>query len=112
MHTVTSFHSADVEPDRLNAITADYFALERARIYRRLFVTRFGLLALGVALAGAGLHWLPVFATWFTVGLFLVIPAGSCVVELRCSRRLARRLAGIPHSHRACDAPSPVIRKS
>ena len=112
MHTVTSFHAADVQSDQLNAITADYLALERARIFRRLFVTRFCLLAVGVALIGAGFHWLPVFATWFSVGLCLTVPAGSCVVELTCNRRLARRLAGIPRGATHVLAPAPDRRKS
>ena len=47
MHAVTSFHSSAVTPIRSMAVMSEYLALERARIYRRLFVTRFGLLAAG-----------------------------------------------------------------
>ncbi len=45
MHAVTSFHASAVEPGQVSAIMAEYLALERARVYRRLFVTRFALLA-------------------------------------------------------------------
>ena len=36
MPTITSFHSSAVEPEELSGIMADYLALERARIFRRL----------------------------------------------------------------------------
>ena len=58
MHTVTSFHASAVEPEHLRAIMVEYAALERARIYRRLFVARFGLLAFFLAVVGFGFHWL------------------------------------------------------
>ena len=96
MQTITSFHSSDIHPDHLNAIMADYSALERTRIYRRLFVTRFGLLALVFGVVGAGLGVLTRFATWFSVGLCLAPPLAVCIAELRYSRRLARRLAEVP----------------
>jgi hypothetical protein len=98
-HAVTSFHSADIPPDQLNAIMADYLAVERARIFRRLFVTRFSMLALGIVLVGAGLDLLPAFATWFSAGLSLAPPIWAWVVEVRCDRRLARRLERIPGDH-------------
>jgi len=93
---VTSFHSSAVQPDEINAIMGDYLALERARVYRRLFVTRFGLLALVVAILGAGLHWLSPFASWSSAGVCLVVPAWAWVAELQCDRRLARRLEDGP----------------
>jgi hypothetical protein len=96
MQTVTSFHSSAVEPHHISAIMAEYLALERARIYRRLFVTRFGLLALFVALIGLGFHWLPRFASWLSVGLCSVAPIWAWLVELRCDWRLARRLREVP----------------
>ena len=73
----------------------EYLALERARVYRRLFVTRFGLLAPWVAILGPGLHWLSPFAAWFSAGMCLVIPAWAWVAELRCDWRLARRLKSV-----------------
>jgi Flp pilus assembly protein TadB len=96
MHTVTSFHSSDVAPDRISAIMVEYLALERARVYRRLFVTRFGLLAFIVALIGFGLHWLPAAGSSAGVMLCSVPPTWAWVAELRCDRRLARSLKQIP----------------
>jgi hypothetical protein len=94
MHTVTSFHASAVQPDQLNGIMADYLALERARIFRRLLVKRFGLLAL--ILAGVSLVWLSAFAFWFSVGLSIAVPVWAWTVELGCERRLARRLDEVP----------------
>jgi hypothetical protein len=92
MHTVTSFHAGHLEQAELNAVMVDYFALERARIYRRLFVTRFALLAAILAIAGFGLRWLPPLASWFSIGLCGVAPAWAWMAELRHDWRLARRL--------------------
>jgi Flp pilus assembly protein TadB len=97
MHTLTSFHASAVQPEQLSGIMADYLALERARIFRRLLVLRFGLLALGAAIVGGVLHWLPPSGTWVTVGVFVVPPAWAWIVELRRDRRLARRLEEVPH---------------
>ena len=96
MQTVTSFHSSAVEPRHVSDIMADYLALERARIYRRLFVTRCGLLALFMAVIGLGLHWLPGVASWSSVGLCSVAPIWAWIIELRYGRRLARRLKDVP----------------
>ena len=90
--TVMSFHSSAATPDEIREITAEYLALERARIYRRLFVTRFGLLAIIVAVIGRGLHWLSPFASWISVALCAVVPLWVWVAELRCDWRLTRRL--------------------
>jgi Flp pilus assembly protein TadB len=96
MHVVTSLPSASVEPVELNAVMSDYLALELARTYRRLFVTRFGLLGLVLGIAGLAFHWLPAFAAWFCVAVCAVVPAWAWAVELRCDRRLARRLNELP----------------
>ena len=96
MHAVTSFHAASVDSERINAIMADHLALERARIYRRLFVTRCGLLALLLGALNLGFRWLSPFASWFTVGLCAVAPAWAWLAELRCDWRLARRLRDLP----------------
>ena len=95
MRIVTSFHASAVEPEHINAIAAEYLALEQARIYRRLFVTRFGLLALVLVIVGFGLHWLP--AAGWSVGVMLcsVPPTWAWMAEVRCDRRLARALEGI-----------------
>src|SRR5262245_47737010 len=96
MRTVTSFHASAVPPDQLNAIMADYLALERARVFRSLLVARCGLIALAIAAAGFGLGWLPPFGAAFGVAAFLAVPASAWFVELRRERRLAHRLNGVP----------------
>ena len=57
MQHITSFRASEVPPDTLSGILTDYVALDRARMFRRLLVTRFGILvlvAIGVALAAPG----------------------------------------------------------
>ena len=105
MHSVTSFHASAVEPRQFSAIVAEYLALERARIYRRLFVTRFGVLALVMAIIGFGFHWLPAVASWCSVALCAIAPTWAWVAELRCDRRLARSLAEIPADARHTIVP-------
>ncbi len=94
MHTVTSFHSSAVQPEQLSGIMSEYLALERARIFRRLLVKRFGVLA--VIIAGVSFSLLSVAASWFSVGLCVVAPLWSWIVERRCERRLVHRLDGVP----------------
>jgi Flp pilus assembly protein TadB len=112
MHTVTSFPASTVDPEQLCGILADYLALEKARAFRRLLATRFGALALIAALAGAGLHWLSPFASWFTVGVLLVPPAWAWIVELRRDYRLSRRLDELPEAATHLVLPSVDLRKS
>ena len=73
---------------------AAYLVLEHARIFRRLLVKRVGVLA--VIVGGVSVLWLSVFAFWFSLGLCAAAPAWAWTVELRCERRLARRLDGVP----------------
>ena len=96
MHTVTSFHASAVPPDQLSAIMADYLALERVRVFRRLLVIRCGLAALAIAAAGFGFSWLPRFAWMFGAGLFLALPGAAWLVERRRARQLAHRLGNTP----------------
>jgi hypothetical protein len=112
MHTVTSFHAAAVRPEDVSGIMADYLALEEARIFRRLLVVRFGILAFIAVIAGAVLHWLSPFASWFSVGVFLVPPACAWIIELRRDRRLARRLYELPEGAARVVLPSVDPRKS
>src|SRR5688572_2697136 len=98
MPTITSFHGSAVLPEELSGIVADFLALERARIFRRLLVKRFGLLALGVVVVGGVLRVLPPLATWFSLSAFVTPPAWAWIVESRCDRRLARRLEQVPGS--------------
>ncbi len=95
MQTVTSFPTSAVSREELGAILEDYLSLERARVFRRLLVTRFGLLALVVAIVAAVTHELSPFARWVPIGLFLAPPTWAWITELRLTRRLARRLDGV-----------------
>ena len=112
MHTVTSFHASAVEPEHINAITAEYLALERARTYRHLFVTRFGLLAFVVAVVGFGFHWLSVFASWSSVGLCGIAPTWAWLAEFRSNRRLMRSLEEIPSAQIAVPPHKKVVKSS
>jgi len=118
MPHVSMLPASSVSQEELRVILTAYLALDRARIFRRLFVIRFGLLA-GVsvilALIVPGLsrvaHWLPPV-------LFLTPPAWAWIVELRLERRLARYLDGVDEmaTHElAVNRPSPhkkVIKSS
>jgi hypothetical protein len=96
MFSVTSIHGADVDPQHLSAVMSDYMALEQARIYRRLFSTRFGVLAIVFAIVGLGLHWMPATAAWGSVGICLAVAAYAWVAELRCDWKLSKTLEAIP----------------
>ena len=114
MPVVTAVDAASVGRATLNALMADYLALERARVYRRLVVRRFSLLAFVFAVIGFGFRWLPQFASWFSVGLCTAVSVWAGIVELRCDRRLTRRLDGLPDSaalRRATDRKK-VIKSS
>jgi Flp pilus assembly protein TadB len=112
MHTVTSFPASAVRPEQLSGIMADYLALERARAFRRLLVTRFGIMALMAAVIGAGLHRLLPFASWCSVGALLVPPVWAWMVELRRDLRLARRLEELPAAATHVVPPNSDSRKS
>jgi|SRR6187431_3728392 hypothetical protein len=112
MHTVTSFRASDVESDQVRAIMSEYLALERARTYRRLFVTRFGLLAFVVLVVGFGFHWLSAFASWSSVGLCGVAPTWAWLAELRSNRRLARSLDEIPSGQIVVPGRKKVVKSS
>ena len=85
-----SFRASSVSPDQLNSILAEYVAAERARIFRRLLLVRFGVLAF--VLGVLAVLWLPPFAFWFTLALCVAAPIWAWVAEVKCERRLARRL--------------------
>jgi hypothetical protein len=87
MPTATSFHAADAQPEQVRAIIADHLALEHIRIFRRLLVQRCGAIALAIAVAGVGLGWLPPFASWFSISIFLGAPVCAWVIELQRQRR-------------------------
>jgi hypothetical protein len=95
MPHITSFRASEVPPDTLRNILTDYVALDRARMFRRLLVTRFGILvlvAIGVAFAAPGLSMV---ARTIPIGLFLAPPAWAWIVELRLEHRLSDALEGV-----------------
>jgi hypothetical protein len=94
MRTVTSFHADSLKPEELSAILADHLALERLRIFRRLFVTRFGILT--AIVTTAGWLWLSTAATYIAAGLCLAPPMCVLLLEMTRERRLAQRLERIP----------------
>ena len=96
MHTVSSFRASSVAPVQIRTVIADYLAFERAQTHRRLFVARFGFLAVLVGILGLGLHFLPPLAAWLSIGVCVVPPSWAWIAELRCDWRLARRLNELP----------------
>ena len=99
MRRVSSFHVSAVDSQQLGAVMRESLALERARVYRHLFVERFGPLALAVGVGAIGFHWLSPLAGWLAVGLCLMAPLWAWVAELRCGRRLSRHLARLEEKH-------------
>ncbi len=96
MHTVTRIPPSVTPRAELGAIMADYFALERLRIVRRLLVVRLGGLALATVLIGRGFDWLSPAACAAGAGMFLVPLAWVWLIELRTDWQLARRLESVP----------------
>ena len=89
---VTSLPATSVSKDELKVILADYLALDRARVFRRLFVVRFGLLTTVSVLVAFIAPGLPAIARWLPPVLCLAPPTWAVVLELRLARRLARHL--------------------
>ena len=96
MHTVTSFDGSALSLEEMSTLMADYLAVERARIWRRLLTTRFASLGALVVSTGMFFRWLPPAAYWITGGLCAMAPMWAWIVELRRDWRLTRRLEGIP----------------
>jgi len=92
METIT-FHAASTPGEDLAPILADYLALEEARAFRRLFVTRFGLLALAVFVSARIIPGFSAYAHWVPVTLCLAPPLWAWIAEIRIELRLATRLA-------------------
>jgi hypothetical protein len=106
MLTVTSFESSHLDADQLNAVMAAYLKVEEARVYRQLFLTRFGILAVMFAIAGFGLQLMPLTASWISVAACVALPLCAWIAELRCDRVLGKRLHELPEeSHREQSAP-------
>ena len=106
MNVITQFHSSAIPAAELNRIAAEFLALERTRIFRRLLVRRFGLLALATLVASVAFHWTPLVATVCSVIVFAAPPLCVWGLEIRQDHALTRRLGSIPgvaHVH-AADA--------
>jgi hypothetical protein len=89
---VTSLQTSSVSKEELRIILAEYLALDRARVFRRLFIVRFGLLTTISVLVALIAPGLPFVARWLPPVLCLTPPTWAVVVELRLARRLARHL--------------------
>jgi hypothetical protein len=95
MEHVTTLPASSASKEELRVILAAYLALDRARVFRRLFVIRFGLLAGISALVAFIVPGLSAAARWLPPMLFLAPPTWAWVVELRLARHLARHLDGV-----------------
>src|SRR5688572_14113173 len=114
MQHFTSVHASSTSPAELNVILADYLALDRARIFRRLFVVRFGLLAAAAILVDVVLPNLPAIARWFPPALCLAFPAAAWICEWRLARRLSQQLDTVNGRSDALSRTqlAPFVRKS
>jgi hypothetical protein len=92
---VTSLPASSVSKEELRVILAEYLALDRARVFRRLFVVRFGLLTTVSVLVALIAPGLPAIARWLPPVLCLTPPTWAALVELRLARRLTRHLEGV-----------------
>jgi hypothetical protein len=94
MHTVTSFHAANVPPEQLAAILAEHWALERLRDVRREFLPQLGVLALSaVSLGAVGIF--SAIACGGTLVVLLVATAWLCLLELHRERQFVRHLEDV-----------------
>ena len=92
MQTIVSFRASVIPQEELGHVLADYLALDRARILRRLMVPRFGVLALSAWLLETLLHGFSMVARSLTVGLCLLPPVWAWLVELTRERRVSGHL--------------------
>ena len=93
MYAITSIRTTGLPPEQVKAVIGDYLALERARTYRRMCLTRFGALAAVFGVAGFGVHWLPPVVSWCSVAMCGAVPAVAWIAELRWGSRLNSRLS-------------------
>jgi hypothetical protein len=94
--SVTSLPASAVSREELNSILSDYLAFDRARVFRQLLVTRLGLLAGAIALAGLLFDRLSHRGWWIALCLCVAPAAWARIVERRLQHRFARRLEGVP----------------
>jgi hypothetical protein len=97
MQTLTSFASSAVPRDQLNRILTDYVALDRARMFRRLLVARFGVLAVLAFFADVVFHGpSSMLLRSLAVVACLIPPFWAWLTERRLAQRLSERLSGVP----------------
>jgi hypothetical protein len=92
MLQIISIPASSVPPAELKVILSDHLALDRARVFRRLFVLRFGLLAAVATIVSVLFPTMPAFARWFPPTMCLAPPIAVWIREWRLARRLAQRL--------------------
>jgi hypothetical protein len=115
MHVVTSFRSNSLSPAQAGVLIAEYLALEEARSYRRLCVTRVTWLALAFGAIALLFPSLPSSASLSGIGLCLAVPAWAWLVELRRDFGLTRKLQELPPDSAqvtVCEKAEKVIKKS
>ena len=105
MQHITSFRASDVPPETSSGILADYIALDQARVFRRLLVTRFGVLTLVASVVALLVPGLSVFARTIPAGLFATPAVWAWIVERRLEHRLSQTLDSV-------DSAKKVIRSS
>jgi len=94
MQTVTCFNADALPPEEVSAIVADYLALERLRVFRRLLVTRFGILtAIVVAVSWV---WLSTVDTYIAAAMCLVSPLFVLMMEVAREQQLTQRIERLP----------------
>ena len=103
MQTVISVPASTISPEELSRILSDYLALDRARIFRRLLLARFGLVAVLAALLETLFRGFSPVARLLTIGLCLFPPVWARIVEFARERRLSRRIkafdaGGVTHN--------------
>jgi hypothetical protein len=94
MPEFTSFNASSLPQGEVSGILADYLALERIRVFRRLLVVRFGALTLIAVMVGLFVHGFSIYARWVPVGLFATPPVWAWIAELRLALRLSGRIEG------------------
>ena len=92
MDTIANAAPSLVQPGQLQAVVADCVALEQTRVFRQLLVKRCGVIAAVIAVGGLLLGLLHSFAYWFSVGIFVLAPAGAWLVESRLERDLRKKV--------------------
>src|SRR5262245_29906816 len=107
MQMLTAIHAADVPPEQLSVILAEYLALEELRGVRREFLPQ--LAVVGLFVATLGVLGILTALQWISSETLLVAAGGWLYwLVLRRDRKLRRHLAEIP----GCATRSVRVRKS